>query len=266
MPKISPLAVVDPRAELAPDVEVGPFCVVGPHVTIGGGTKLLSHVTIVGHTTVGRDNVFYPNSVAGCPPQDLKYRGEASTLVIGDGNQIREAATLHIGTEVGGGVTKLGSDNLLMVNAHVGHDAAIGSGCVLANNVMLAGHVVIGDHVVMSAGAASHHFVRIGDFVFIGAYSRIHMDVPPFVKVQDDTVWDTNTLHLRRQGFEPADIDAIEDAVRRLFVSKRVPFSEAMAQFDTMNGINPHVKKIVGFLRERDQGKHGRYLERFRKA
>ena len=266
MPKISQLAVVDPKAELADDVEVGPFCVVGPHVTIGSGTRLVSHVTIVGHTTVGARNVFYPNSVAGCVPQDLKYKGEPSTLEIGDDNQIREAATLHIGTELGGGVTRLGSNNLLMVNAHVGHDARIGSGCVLANNVMLAGHVVIGDHVVMSAGAASHHYVRISDYVFIGAYSRVHMDIAPYVKVQDDTVWDTNTLGLRRGGFADADVDAIDDAVRRLFVSKKVPFSEAIAAYDTMNGINPHVKKMVEFLRERDMGKHGRYLERFRRA
>jgi UDP-N-acetylglucosamine acyltransferase len=151
-----------------------------------------------------------------------------------------------------------------MVNAHVGHDGVVGNGCVLANNVMIAGHVVIGDNVVLSAGAASHHFVRISDYVFAGAYSRIHIDVPPFVKIQDDTVWDTNTIKLQRSGFNEEDIGAIEDAVRRLLISKKKPFSQALAEYDTANGINPHVKKMVEFLRERNQGKHGRYLESFR--
>jgi UDP-N-acetylglucosamine acyltransferase len=266
MPKISPHAIVEPGAQIAPDVEVGPFCVIGPDVKIGPGCRLVAHVTVLGRTTIGSDNVFYPNCVIGAPPQDLKFRGEASsTLEIGSGNQFREAVTLHAGTEKGGGVTRVGSNNLLMVNAHVGHDAAVGDGCVLANNVMIAGHVVIGSNVVMSAGAASHHFVRISDYVFIGAYSRIHLDVPPFVKIQDDSVWDTNTVGLQRNGFGEEDIEAIDDAVRRLFISKKKPFAQAIAEFDTMNGINPHVKKLVGFLQERSLGKNGRYLEKFRK-
>jgi UDP-N-acetylglucosamine acyltransferase len=203
--------------------------------------------------------------VVGGPPQDLKYRGEHSTLEIGDHNQIREAVTIHTGTEGGGGATRLGSHNLLMVNAHIGHDSMIGNRCVVANNVMLAGHVVVGNHVVISAGAAAHHFLRVGDHVFVGAYSRLHIDVPPFVKIQDDTVWDTNKLGLERSGFPSEDIDAIEEAVRRLFISKRTPFAQALGEFDTMNGINPHVKRLVEFLRERDLGKHGRYLESLRK-
>jgi UDP-N-acetylglucosamine acyltransferase len=264
MPTISPLSVVDPQARLAPDVEVGPFCTIGPEVTLGAGCRLMSNVAIMGRTTVGAKNVFFPNSVIGAKPQDLKYKGEKTALVIGDNNQIREAVTLHTGTQNGGGVTKIGSNNLLMVNAHVGHDCQVGNGCVIANNVMLAGHVAMGNGVVMSAGAASHHYVRIGDFVFVGAYSRVHIDVPPFVKIQDDSIWDTNTLGLQRSGFGEDDIEAIDDAVRRLFISKKMPFAQAMAEFDTMNGINPHVKKMIEFLRERDLGKHGRYLESFR--
>jgi len=266
MPKISPQAVIDPSAKLASDVEVGPFCMVGPGVTLGARCRLISHVTILGRTTIGARNVFYPNCVIGGEPQDLKYKGEPTSLEMGDNNQIREAVTIHTGTAGGGGVTRVGSNNLLMVNAHVGHDSTIGDGCVIANNVMLAGHVVMGNHVVMSAGAAAHHYVRIGNHVFIGAYSRIHLDVPHYVKIQDDTVWDTNTLGLQRSGFGGDDIDAIEDAIRRLFISKKVPFAQAIAEFDTMNGINPHVKKLVEFLRERDMGKHGRYLEKFREV
>jgi UDP-N-acetylglucosamine acyltransferase len=245
-------------------VEVGPFCVIGPDVVIGAGCRLVSHVTVMGHTTLGSGNVIYPNAVIGGPPQDLKFRGEPTRLIVGDNNQLREAVTLHIGTEKGGGVTRIGSNNLLMVNAHVGHDAVVGDRCVLANNVMLAGHVNVGNNVVLSAGAASHHFVRISDFVFVGGYSRIHIDVPPFVKIQDDTVWDANTVGLSRAGFSEGDISAIEGAVRRLFISKKTPFAKAIAEYDTQNGINPHVKKMVEFLRERDLGKHGRYLEKFR--
>jgi UDP-N-acetylglucosamine acyltransferase len=264
MPKISPLAVVDSRARLSTGVEVGPFCTIGPDVTLGPDCRLIAHVSIVGRTRIGAGNVFYPNSVVGAEPQDLKYKGEPSSLEIGDHNTIREAVTIHTGTEGGGMVTRIGSKNLLMVNAHIGHDCRLGNHCIIANNVMLAGHVVIGDSVVMSAGAASHHYVRVGDFVFAGAYSRVHMDAPPFTKIQDDSVWDTNTLGLQRAGFDGDDIDAIEDAVRRLFISKKRPFAQSLAEFDTMNGINPHVKKLVMFLRERNQGKHGRYLESFR--
>src|SRR5688572_10033812 len=261
MPRISPLASIDPKARLADDVEVGPFCVVGPDVTLGSGNRLVAHVTVLGHTTVGVANVFYPNSVIGAPPQDLKYKGEPTRLEIGDNNVIREAVTLHTGTEKGGGVTRIGSHNLFMVNAHVGHDVRIGNRCVLANNVMLAGHVLVGNNVVLSGGAASHHYVRISDFVFVAGYSRVHIDVPPFVKVQDDTVWDVNTVGLKRAGFTEDDVNAIEDAVKRLFISKKRPFSQALAEYDTMNGMNPHVKRLVEFLRERDMGKHGRYLE-----
>ena len=265
MPKISPHAVIDPKARIADDVEIGPFCVIGPDVQLGPQNRLIAHVTMMGHTTVGAGNTFHPNSVIGAPPQDLKYKGEPTQLHIGDNNHFREAVTLHAGTEKGGGITRIGSGNLLMVNAHVGHDAQIGNRCVIANNVMLAGHVIVGNNVVLSGGAASHHFVRISDFVFVGGYSRIHIDVPPFVKVQDDQVWDVNAVGLKRAGFTEADVDAIDQAVRKLFISKKRPFAETLSEFDTLNGINPHVKNLVEFLRQRDQGKNGRYLERHRK-
>lgn len=265
MPKISPLACVDPSAQIAPDVEIGPFCVIGPNVVLGAANKLIAHVTVLGHTTIGAGNVFHPNCVIGDAPQDLKYKGEPTQLTIGDNNHFREAVTLHTGTEKGGGITRVGSNNLFMVNAHLGHDGVIGNRCVIANNVMLAGHVIVGNNVVLSGGAASHHFVRISDFVFVAGYSRIHMDVPPFVKIQDDTVWDVNTVGMRRGGFSEEDIEAVEDVVKRLFIAKKKPFAVALAEYDTMNGINPNVKRIVEFLRQRDLGKHGRYLESLRK-
>jgi UDP-N-acetylglucosamine acyltransferase len=265
-PRISPLAIVDPRANLGENVEIGPFCVVGPDVTLGAGNKLLSHVVVTGHTTVGRDNVFYPNSVIGGPPQDVKYTGEPTRLEIGDGNTFREASTVNIGTEKGGGVTRVGSNNLFMINAHAGHDSQIGSRCIISNNVMIAGHVVIGDNVVMLGASGVHHYVTIGDFAFLAGQARVHHDVPPFVKVSDDDVIrGINSIGLRRGGFSETDIEAIEAAGRALFYGRSKPFARTLAEFDTLNGINPHVRRLVEFLRRRDLGRHGRYLEGLRK-
>ncbi len=264
MATIHPLSVVDPKARIADDVEIGPFCVIGPEVTLGAGCRLIAHVTIVGKATIGARNTFFPNCVVGTIPQDLKYKGEPSELIIGDNNSIRESATIHTGTEKGGWVTKIGNKNLLMVNAHVGHDARVGDGCILANNVMLAGHVVLGNNVTLSGGAASHHYVRIGRISFVAGYSRVSKDVPPFVRVQDDVVRDTNTVGLKRGGIAETDIAAIDEAVRRLFISKKSSFNETLAEYDLQNGINAYVKELVEFLRERDKGKHGRFLESLR--
>jgi UDP-N-acetylglucosamine acyltransferase len=272
MSKISPLAAVDPRADLADDVEVGPFCVIGPHVRIGKGNRLLSHVVITGRTTIGQENSFHPNCVIGGVPQDLKYHGEDARLEIGDRNVIREAVTIHIGTENGGkinggGVTRVGNENLLMVNCHIGHDAQFGNRCVLANNVMIAGHVVCGDNVSIMGAAGVHHLVTIGDYAYIAAESRVTHDVPPFVKVSDgDLIRGLNSVGLQRGGFKGSDIAEIDDVARRLFFGrdKDKSFSQVLAEFDVLNGINPHVKSMVEFLRRRDLGKHGRYLESLR--
>ena len=259
--KISPQAVVDPKAELAEDVEVGPFCVIGPNVQIGSGCRLVNSVTVMGHTSIGRDNVSYPNAVLGGPPQDRRYKGEPTRLVVGNGNTIREAVTLHIGTEKGGGITRVGDGNLLMVNTHLGHDVQMGSHCTVANNVMIAGHVIIHDYVNMAGGVGVHHLVIIGECAFIGGYARIHHDVPPYVKVDGaDLVRGVNTVGLRRAGLSNEDIDALEEACRDLFYGEK-SMAAALAEYDTMNGLNPRVKRLIDFLRQRDQGRHGRYLE-----
>ena len=265
-PRIHPLAAIDPRAELAADVEIGAFCVVGPHVSIGPGCKLHNNVTLVGHTTVGSDNVFFPNCTLGTDPQDKKFRGEATRLVIGDNNHFREHVTVHVGTDAGGGVTRIGDGNLLMVNVHLGHDVTLGDDCILANNVMLAGHCHIGNRVSMMGGSATHHFVSIGDFAFIGGYARVHHDVPPFVKLDDaDQIRGVNVIGLRRGGLGDADIAALEIAGRRLFYSKkRKPMSVTLAEFMAEPSLNPKVKELVDFLRRRNLGKQGRYLESLR--
>lgn len=267
--RISPLAVVDPRAIIGEGCEIGPFCIVGPDVILGTGNKLLSHVVVTGRTTIGKDNVIHPHAVLGGDPQDKKYRGEDTGLEIGERNQIREAVTIHTGTTAGGkvnggGVTRVGSDNLLMVNAHIGHDAQVGNNCIFANNVMLAGHIVIGDNVVLNGAVGVNAFVTIGDFAYIAGAARIHHDVPPFVKVSDvDDIRALNSVGLRRGGFAEADIEALEEAARRLF-SRQKPLALTIAEYDSGNGINPHVKRLIDFLKRRSEGKHGRYLESLR--
>lgn len=264
--RVSPHAIIDPKADIASDVEIGPFCVIGPHVTIGAGCRLQNGVTVTGHTTLGRDNVLHPYCVFGGPPQDRKYKGQPTRLEIGNNNIFREHVTVHIGTEKGGGVTRVGNNNMLMVNSHLGHDVQMGSNCILANNCMIAGHVIIGDNVAMMGGVGVHHFARIGKFCFIGGYARIHHDAPPFCKLDGaDEMRGLNVKGLRGGGFADTDIDALEEAYNKLFSRKNeTPFANVLESFDTQNGLNPHVKHMVEFLRERDTGRHGRFQQRLR--
>ena len=264
MPKISQLSCIDPKAQIAEDVEIGPFCRIGPHVVIGSGCKLLSHVVLTGRTKLGSGNILHPNVVVGGPPQDKKYNDEPTRIEIGNNNQIREGTTIHLGTTQGDGCTRVGNENMLMCNSHLGHDVQLGNHCVLANNVMFAGHVHCGDFVQIMGGAGFHHFVTIGQYSYIGGAARIHHDVPPFVKIDGaDRVRGLNSVGLSRAGFCPEDIESLEAVCRRLFYRSK-SFAAAMAEMDTQNGINVHVKTLLDFLRRRNEGKHGRYLERFR--
>ncbi len=179
MPKIHPMAVVESGAELADDVTVGPFAYIGPHVKLGQGCIVHHHAQIEGHTTAGENNEFFPNSMVGGVSQDLKYRGGPCQVILGNRNKIRENVTIHIGTEDGGGITRIGDNNLIMVGAHIAHDCQLGSNIILANNVMLAGHVLLEDWVIISGGSGSHHFVRFGQHSFIGGNAGITRDVPP---------------------------------------------------------------------------------------
>jgi UDP-N-acetylglucosamine acyltransferase len=225
---------------------------------------LLNSVTVLGKTTVGKDNVFFPNAVIGAAPQDKKFKGETTELTIGSRNVFREAVTIHVGTENGGGITRIGDDGLYMVNCHVGHDAQIANNVVIANNVMLAGHVVVHNNVAIMGGVGVHHFVTIGEYAYIAGFSRIHHDVPPFCKVDGaDTVRGINAVGLRRAGVAQDEIEAIEAAIRDLF-TRRKPLATAMAEFNIQNGLHPSVKRLLEFLNRRSEGKHGRYLEGLR--
>lgn len=269
-PRIHPLACVDRRAQIADDVEIGPFCVIGPEVVLGRGTRLMNNVTIMGRTTVGASNLFFPNCVIGAQPQDKKFKGEDTRLEIGDNNHFREAVTIHVGTGKGGGLTKVGNGNLLMVNVHLGHDVVLGDNCIFANNVMLAGHVHVGNGVVLSGAAGIHHFVTVGDFAYAGGQARISHDVPPFVKIDETgTVRGVNTVGLRRNGFTEADVEAVEQTIWKLFLGRdREPQNVALRKF--RNGgypdliSNRHVERVIAFLERRNLGRHGRYLESLR--
>ena len=265
MSQIHPTAIIERGAELGADVEIGPFCVVGPHATIGDGTKLHSRVTIVGHTTLGKNNEIFPNAVLGSEPQDFKYRDGPCTLEIGDHNSIREAVTIHIGTEVGGGVTRLGSHNLLMVNCHLGHDANFGSHCIIGNNVMIAGHVECRDGAALMGGVGVHHYCTIGDYAYVAGYARVVHDVPPFVRIDSNSaVRAVNHVGLQRKGFSDADMEAIDSAARQLFFGKRKPFATTLSELEHSPALNPHVKYMIEFLHRRNAGKNGRYLESLR--
>jgi UDP-N-acetylglucosamine acyltransferase len=168
MATIHPTAIIDPSAQLADDVVIGPYCVVGSHVVIGAGSVLQNHVTIQANTIIGRDNVFYPFSVIGADPQDRKFRGERTMLIMGDGNRIREHVTIHRGTGNGGGETRIGDNNLIMVAVHIAHDCCLGNDICIANQVMLAGHVTIEDGANIGGGAGLHHFTTVGSCAFVG--------------------------------------------------------------------------------------------------
>jgi len=219
MTQIHPTAVVDPHAAIDPSVEVGPYCVIGRDVRIGAGTRLVAHVTILGHTEIGRDNTIWPQAVLGGEPQDLKYHGEASRLIVGDNNDIREQVTMHVGTANGGWETRVGSDNMIMVGAHVAHDCRVGDHVLIANAVQLAGHVVVEDHAVVAGASAVHHFTTIGRHAYVAGMTRVVRDVPPFMLFEGDPgrVRSVNVIGLQRHGFEEDAIRRLKDAYRRLY-------------------------------------------------
>ncbi len=223
MNSIHPTAIVDPKAELGENVEIGPYCVVGPYVEVGSGTRLLNHVTVCGPTTIGRDNTVYPFSVIGADPQDLKFRGEDAPCSVGDRNVIREHVTIHRGTRVGGGITRVGSDNLIMVAAHIAHDCHVGSHCVIANQVMVGGHAVIEDCANIGGGTGIHHYTTVGTMSFVAGLCRVKKDVPPYMKVEGDPVEvrGVNTIALTRRAYSEHEINALKDAYKRLFLHPR---------------------------------------------
>lgn len=219
MTDIHSSSVVDPQATLGSDIEIGPFCVVGSGVKLGDGCKLHSHVVIEGNTTLGPNCEIYPFASLGHIPQDMKYKGEKSELVIGSDNIIREYVTMNPGTDGGGLVTRVGSGCLIMAQAHVAHDCVIGDHVILANGATLAGHCVVGDHAILGGLSAVHQFVRIGQHAFVGGMSGVENDVIPYGMVIGPraSLKGLNVIGIKRRGFDRAQLKNLRDAYDQLF-------------------------------------------------
>ena len=256
MSEIDPRAVVHEGASLAEGVEVGPFAVIGPHVSVGEGTRIGSHCVVDGHTILGSGCRVFPYASVGTIPQDLKYAGEESRLEVGDRTVIREFTTVNIGTEGGGGVTRVGADCLLMAYSHVAHDCQLGDHVILANAVNLAGHVVVGEWAVIGGLSAVHQFVRIGAHAFVGGCSAVTLDVPPYVSAAGNRakLYGLNLTGLRRRGFGDDTLRALRRAYRALFQGKST-LAEAIegVRRDEVYRV-PEVQRFVEFIAESERG------------
>ncbi len=246
-------AQIDPSASLSSDVEIGAYCVIGAEVEIGAGTRVGPHAVIQGPARIGRGNRIWQFASVGAEPQDKKFHGEHSELVIGDNNTIREFTTINRGTGEGGGATRIGDDNWIMAYVHIAHDCHIGSHTIFSNNATLAGHVEIGDYAILSGFSGVHQFCRIGEHAFIGMGCLINGDVPPFVMVANDygRPRGINAEGLKRRGFSPERIAAIKRAFKTLYVA-RLPLNEARVELARSATDAPDVARMLDFI-ERGQ-------------
>lgn len=292
MRKIAPTATVDPKAQLADDIEIGPGCYIGPQVKIGEGCRLMANVTIMGHTIIGKRNTFYPSVVMGAAPQDLKYKGEDTRLIVGDDNVFRENVTAHTGTELGGYLTEIGNQNQFQVGCHIAHDVKIGSHCILSNQVQIAGHVHIEDHVGISGLVGVQQFVTLGAYCFITGYARCTADTPPYVIYgYDGVIQGINVKGLARWGFPEATVQQLRELCKMLYPKKDqtrnafrirdvyalLPWGKPeqngvstlarrLREAESRNFTDEHCRRMIEFLkRSVYKGVNGRYLESCRR-
>jgi UDP-N-acetylglucosamine acyltransferase len=251
---IHPSAVVAAGAVVPESCTVGPFCTIGPEVVLGEDCTLISHVVLDGRTRIGARNKFHPFCAIGVPPQDLKYKGEPTQVEIGDDNDIRESVTISRGTHHGGGVTRLGSGNLLMAYAHIGHDCQVGNGCILANCATLAGHVTIEDFASVGAFCPVHQFCTVGQYAFIGGGTIVTQDVLPFSLTsarRENKAFGINKVGLQRRGFSPERLQVLHKAFRTLLAAK-LNTSQALEKIKAMEGDD--AKLLVDFLERSQRG------------
>ncbi|AKA38100.1 acyl-ACP--UDP-N-acetylglucosamine O-acyltransferase [Yersinia ruckeri] len=252
---IHPSAIIEEGAVIGANVHIGPFCYVGSQVEIGEGTVLKSHIVVNGVTKIGRDNEIYQFASIGEANQDLKYAGEPTRVEIGDRNRIRESVTIHRGTVQGTGLTKVGSDNLLMINAHIAHDCIIGDRCIFANNATLGGHVEVDDYAIIGGMTAIHQFCVIGAHVMVGGCSGVAQDVPPFVIAQGNhaTPFGINIEGLKRRGFDKESLHAIRNAYKLLYRSGRT-LDEVKPEIAEIAEQHPAVKPFSDFFARSTRG------------
>ncbi|MFM9975272.1 MAG: acyl-ACP--UDP-N-acetylglucosamine O-acyltransferase [Beijerinckiaceae bacterium] len=250
---IHSMSVIHPDAKLGDGVSIGPFCTVGPDVVLGDGVTLISHVAVAGHTTIGARTRVFPFASLGHEPQDLKFKGEKSTLVIGADCTFREGVTINPGTAAGTMTTIVGDQCVFLANAHIAHDCKLGKGVIFSNNVMLAGHCTVGDYVIMGGGAAVHQFVRIGDHAFIGAMSGIGNDVIPYGMAlnqqREAHLSGLNIIGLKRRGFSREHIHELRRAYRLLFANEgtlKERVEDVAGEFES----HPLIHEILDFIRE----------------
>ena len=256
---IHPSAIVAPGARIPQSCTIGPYCTIGPEVELGEECTLISHVVLDGRTRIGARNTFYPFGSIGMAPQDLKYRGEPTQTEIGDGNTIRECVTMSRGTAGGGGVTRLGSNNLLMAYVHIGHDSQVGSHCILANCATLAGHVVIEDHVTLGAFCPVHQHCTLGTYSFIGGGTIVTQDVLPFSLTscrRENKAFGINKIGLERRRFSEDRIKLLQKAFRLLLAAK-LNTTQALEKMRALTGENvagDDVAVLVKFIERSQRG------------
>lgn len=252
---IHPTAVVDPQARLAEDVRVGPYAIIGAQVEIGAGSRIEAGAQVRGPTRMGEENHVYPYACVGFDPQDLKFGGEETRLVIGDRNQFREHSTVHRGTGKGGGLTTIGDDNLFMVFTHIAHDCHVGSRTIFSNNGTLAGHVDVADDALVGAFSSVHQFCRVGRHAYIGGYSVITRDALPFVKTVGikPACYGINRIGLERKGFTSAALEPLESAYR-ILVRSKLNTARALDKLRQELGHEPEVGYMIDFVADSQRG------------
>ena len=240
-------AIIDSKAKISENVHIGPYCVIGPNVEINENTEIQSHVNISGNTKIGKGNKIYP-FVSINDPQDLKYNGETTDLVIGDNNKIREYVTINPGTVGGGGKTIIGNNCLFMVSSHVAHDCQLGNNIIIANNVAIAGHAIIDDHVIIGGNSAVQQFTRIGKMAMIGGMTGVLHDVIPYglSTGNRNSLQGLNLIGLRRSKFANKDILGLSDAYKEIFATKNL--TENLSKLNGSFKDNPLVKDVIEFI------------------
>ena len=241
-------AIIDKEAKISENVQIGPYCTIGPKVKIGSNSKLHSHVNIVGNTSIGDNNEIFPFSSIGTPPQDLKYKGEENSIIIGNNNKFREYVNINPGTEQGGTITKIGNNNLFMVYCHVAHDCNIKDNVVLANNVQVGGHVLIQNNAIVGGSCAIHQFSRIGQSAMIGGMTGVLSDVIPFGLSlgNRNNLVGLNLIGLRRAGISNEDIKIMQSSYEIIF--KTSNFRINIENLDQKQKDNKYVKSIIEFI------------------
>jgi UDP-N-acetylglucosamine acyltransferase len=254
MASIHPSAVVHPGSQIGADCEIGPYCIIGEHATLGAGCKLHSHVVVDGHTKMGKGNEIFPFAAIGMKTQDLKWKGGVTRLEIGDHNVFREGVTVHCATS-DGGTTVIGSNNLLLIYAHVAHDCVLGNHIIMSGYAGLAGHVRVEDNAILSGYAAVHQFCRIGKFAMIGGCSSVRQDVPPFM-IADGTpveICTINKVGLERAGFSEETQNVLRQAYKIIY-REGLTIPNALAKIEKELPALPEVQYLVQFVRASERG------------